>query len=54
MLKFIKNHMTTIDGVSIYPIVSLSIFFVFFALMFFWVFKAKKEYLQKVSNLPFD
>ncbi|WP_010135345.1 hypothetical protein [Ochrovirga pacifica] len=54
MLKFIKNHMVTIDGISIYPIVSLSIFFVFFALLFFWVYKAKKDYLNKVSNLPFE
>ncbi|MDO6738954.1 CcoQ/FixQ family Cbb3-type cytochrome c oxidase assembly chaperone [Wenyingzhuangia sp. 2_MG-2023] len=54
MLKFIKNHMVTIDGIEIYPIISLSIFFVFFTLLFFWVFKAKKEYLKKVSNLPFE
>ncbi|NJB81853.1 CcoQ/FixQ family Cbb3-type cytochrome c oxidase assembly chaperone [Wenyingzhuangia aestuarii] len=54
MLKFIKNHMVTIDGIEIYPMISLSIFFVFFTLLFFWVFKAKKEYLKKVSNLPFE
>ena len=26
MLKFVKHNMETIDGVSIYPIISLSIF----------------------------
>lgn len=54
MLKFVKNYMVTIEGIEIYPMISLSIFFVFFTLLFFWVFKAKKEYIEKVSNLPFE
>ena len=54
MLKFIKHHMTGIEGIEIYPIVSLLIFFTFFALLFFWVFTAKKNYIEEVSNLPFD
>ncbi|SHH74293.1 cytochrome C oxidase subunit IV [Wenyingzhuangia marina] len=54
MLKFVKNYMTSIEGIEIYPMISLSIFFVFFALLFFWVIKAKKEYIEKVSNLPFE
>lgn len=54
MLKFIKHHMETIDGVSVYPIISLSIFFLFFVALFWWVFTAKKDYITKVSNLPLD
>ncbi|MGY5353930.1 CcoQ/FixQ family Cbb3-type cytochrome c oxidase assembly chaperone [Wenyingzhuangia sp. IMCC45467] len=54
MLKFIKNHMATIEGIEIYPMISLSIFFAFFSLLFLWVWKAKKDYLKKVSNLPFE
>ena len=54
MLKFIKHHMTGIEGIEIYPIVSLLIFFIFFVLLFFWVFTAKKNYIEEVSNLPFD
>ena len=46
--------MTGIEGIEIYPIVSLLIFFTFFALLFFWVFTAKKNYIEEVSNLPFD
>jgi len=34
--------------------ISLLIFFIFFVILFWWVFTAKKEYIQKVSNLPFD
>jgi len=54
MLKFIKHHMEGIDGVSIYPMISLLIFFIFFAALFFWVVKAKKEYIDTVSRLPLD
>ena len=54
MLKFVKDHMATIDGIEIYPIVSLSIFFLFFVILFWWVFTAKKEYINNVSQLPFD
>ncbi|NQX81488.1 MAG: CcoQ/FixQ family Cbb3-type cytochrome c oxidase assembly chaperone [Flavobacteriaceae bacterium] len=52
MLKFIKHHMATIDGISIYPIISLLIFFSFFTLLFWWVFTSKKEYIDKVKQLP--
>lgn len=54
MLKFVKHHLEGIDGVAIYPIVSLLIFFIFFALLFFWVITAKKQYIEEVSNLPLD
>ncbi|MGK0252602.1 MAG: cytochrome c oxidase cbb3-type subunit 4 [Mariniflexile sp.] len=54
MLKFIKGYMTSIDGVEIYPIISLLIFFTFFLGLFLWVFTAKKDYIKTVSNLPLD
>lgn len=54
MLKFIKHHMTGIDGIEIYPIISLIIFFTFFVGLFFWVITAKKQYIDYVSNLPLD
>ena len=54
MLKFVKNHLETIAGVEIYPIISLLIFFGFFVVLFWWVFTAKKDYISKVSNIPLD
>ena len=54
MLKFIKHHMEGIEGIGIYPMISLLIFFIFFVVLFFWVLKAKKEYIEKVSRLPLD
>lgn len=54
MLKFVKHYMESINGIEIYPMISLLIFFIFFVILFWWVFTAKKEYIQEVSNLPLD
>jgi len=54
MLKFIKHHMESIAGIEIYPLISLIIFFTFFVVLFWWVFTSKKEYIDKVSNIPFE
>ena len=54
MLKYIKQHMETIAGIEIYPMMSLMIFFIFFVILFLWVFTAKKDYIKTVSNLPLD
>ncbi len=50
----IKEYLQSIDGVSIYPIISLLIFFVFFAVIIIWMFKVDKNYLKKMSNLPLE
>jgi len=54
MLKYIKNHMESITGIEIYPLISLLIFFIFFVVLFWWVATAKKEYINTVSNIPLD
>jgi hypothetical protein len=54
MLKFVKNHMESITGIEIYPLISLIIFFTFFVILFWWVITAKKDYISTVSNIPLD
>lgn len=54
MLKFVKNHMESIDGIATYPMISLLIFFIFFALLFWWVLTASREHIKEVSELPLD
>ncbi len=54
MLKFVKGPLESIEGVEIYPIISLLIFFIFFVALFWWVLTAKKDYINKVSNLPLE
>lgn len=54
MLKFVKDHMESITGIEIYPVISLLIFFIFFVLLFWWVLTAKKDYIKTVSQIPFE
>lgn len=54
MLKFVKQYMESIDGIEIYPIISLLIFFTFFVILFWWVITAKKDYIKDVSNIPLE
>lgn len=54
MLKFIKHHLDTIEGVEIYPIISLILFFLVFASMLFLVIKMPKNNIEELSNLPLD
>lgn len=46
--------MATIDGIEIFPIISLLIFFLFFTGLYWWVFTAKKSYIKEVSMLPLE
>ena len=54
MLKFVKNHLESIAGIEIFPIISLVIFFTFFVILFWWVFTAKKSYIKELSNIPLE
>lgn len=53
MLKFIKHNLETIDGVDIYPIISLSIFFIVFVSFFIWAMTYSKDKIKELSDLPF-
>lgn len=54
MLKFIKYNLEGIDGVEIYPIISLLIFFTVFIVMLIIVLKMPKKNIEEMSNLPLD
>jgi cytochrome c oxidase cbb3-type subunit IV len=48
------HYLSDIDGVSIYPIISLFIFFVFFIGLFYWVQKMDKSSIDEIKNIPLD
>ncbi len=54
MLKFIKHNLESIDGVEIYPIISLLLFFTVFVIMIVFVLKLPKGKIEEVSQLPLD
>jgi len=54
MLKYIKNHMVSIDGIEIYPVIGIVIFTVFFGIVIFKTFSLRKSEIDKLKNTPFD
>jgi cytochrome c oxidase cbb3-type subunit IV len=47
-----KHYLSEIDGVAIYPIISLTIFISFFVALGYWVFKANNGYIKHMEELP--
>lgn len=54
MLQFIKDNMATVDGVAIYPIISLVIFVAFFTGVLWWTFRTDKNRIKEISQLPLN
>ena len=51
-MKFI-HYLETITGVGIYPLSSLMMFFLFFAVVTTWSLKADKKYIDSLKQIPF-
>lgn len=49
-----RNVLETIEGIGIFPIISLLIFFSVFLSAVIWIFKADKEHLQRMAELPLE
>jgi cytochrome c oxidase cbb3-type subunit 4 len=47
-----SQNLSAIDGVSIFPIISLVLFFVIFSGVLYWVLKKDKSYMESLANIP--
>ncbi len=54
MLKFVKGHMESIDGIALYPIIAFVIFFTFFVGLSLYVIFQRRERMDQLSQIPFD
>jgi len=54
MLSYIKGHLTSIDGIEIFPIISLVIFFSFFVGLGIYIMKFDKSKRDEIKNIPLD
>lgn len=54
MLRYIKHNLSEIIGIEIYPIISLLIFVLFFAVVIWRTFRMSKAEVTKYSNIPLD
>ena len=54
MFKFVKQYAESIEGINIYPMISLVIFFLFFVVLLYYVKKMDKERVKEMSRIPLD
>lgn len=54
MLKFISHNFDGMEGIEIYPIISLLLFFLVFITMLIIVIKMPKKNIDEISQLPLD
>ena len=52
-MKF-SNYLSSIENISIYPLITLIIFFTVFVGVLFWVFTRDKEYISELEQIPLD
>ncbi len=50
----LSNYLTSIEDVSVFPIIGLILFFAVFMGILFWVIKKDKPYMEKLANIPFQ
>ena len=49
-----QNILCDIDGIGIYGVISICIFFAFFTGVLVWTGTLKKHYLKSMGDLPLD
>lgn len=47
-----KYYFEQVNGVAVWPIISLSIFFTFFVLLLIYVLRADKGFISKMAAMP--
>jgi len=52
-MKF-STYLEQIAGVSIYPVISLALFVLFFSIVVYRIFILNKEEIQHLENLPLE
>jgi hypothetical protein len=49
-----SDHLSKIDGIAVFPIISMILFISLFVIAIIWVVRLDKKYLHRMENLPLD
>ena len=50
----IRNYLQSIEGIEIYPLISLAVFVIFFIVIFIWMIRIDKSYIKEMEELPLE
>jgi cytochrome c oxidase cbb3-type subunit IV len=54
MLSYIKGALTSIEGIEIFPVISLVIFFSFFVGLGIYVMRTDRSRIEEIKRTPLD
>ena len=54
MFSFFRRYAETMTNMTLFPKISLIIFFVFFVALLWYALSADKKYIQEQANIPLD
>jgi cytochrome c oxidase cbb3-type subunit 4 len=49
-----KELLQSIEGIELYPVISLIVFMLLFAGVVIWIMKLDKKYVKEMESLPLD
>lgn len=49
-----KDVLRSIEGIGLYPLITLVVFFLFFTTVFLWVLRIRKDEAEYLASLPLD
>lgn len=49
-----KEVLRAIEGIGLYPVISLIVFFLFFTSVFLWVVRIRKAHARAMAAMPLD
>lgn len=49
-----KDVLRSIEGIGLYPIISLIVFMLFFTTVFLWMFRIRKAHAEHMAALPLE
>lgn len=49
-----KDVLRAIEGIGLYPVISLVVFMLFFTTVFLWMFFIRKEHADRMAALPLE
>ena len=54
MLRYLKHYVAALDGVAVWPLVSLGIFFLFFVVLLWRVARMQRAHVDEIARLPLN
>jgi cytochrome c oxidase cbb3-type subunit IV len=49
-----RDILSRVEGIDIFPLIGLVIFFTFFVVLLFWVTRLSRNYIDTMENMPLD